>query len=107
MAIFSDNCGTVPGHSFSNGFHGAALTLINATFQSNSANGAGGAVAAYETGDVENPATFSRCHFFDNKANGVGGLVKPCLDTNSSSLVNLTAIQQVRREQTVLAEISF
>ena len=53
------------------------LAFIESTFQSNSAGGAGGAVAAFNAGEDEfDPAVFSTCTFSDNKANGTGGAVE-------------------------------
>ncbi|CAM9835026.1 unnamed protein product [Pylaiella littoralis] len=50
------------------------LNFTDVTFQSNNASD-GGAVAAYVTGTVDNPATFSTCIFTRNTAIGSGGAI--------------------------------
>eukprot|EP00903_Cladosiphon_okamuranus_P015234 g14080.t1 len=49
------------------------LNLTDLTFQSNSATGEGGAVAALAVGKEGSPVTFVNCAFVNNKADGTGG----------------------------------
>ena len=56
-----------------------AFNITSIVFERNSADGAGGAVAAYEIGTEERPLAFSNCIFSNNvasEAQGTGGAVE-------------------------------
>ncbi|CAN0093617.1 unnamed protein product [Ectocarpus sp. 4 AP-2014] len=91
-AIFTKNSAATGGALYSlNCLFG--FTFTGAVFESNSASGAGGAVAAYVSGESDtssSPVTFTECIFSDNVSNGTGGAVETLAGVESFNSCDFT-----------------
>lgn len=82
------------------------ISFENVWFESNTASDAGGAVAAYVSGGAVYSSDFSRCEFWNNKANGTGGAVETLLGNHNFYDCTFVGNSAGEKSQTVYPENS-